>query len=60
MGALDRAPGKTEKQLIQNAYDKLDPVIKKINEFYTHDWMDYRKKVEKAELSLFKDYELLE
>ena len=60
VGALDRAPGKTEKQLIQNAYDKLDPVIKKINEFYTQDWMDYRKKVEKAELSLFKDYELLE
>ncbi len=60
VGALKSAPGETEKQLIQNAHGKLDPVIKNINEFFAQDWMDYRQKVEKTELSLFKDYELLE
>jgi hypothetical protein len=53
-------PGKTEMQLIQNADSKLDPVIKSINDFHAKDWSAYREKVEQTDLSLFKEYQILE
>ena len=59
VGGLKSLPGKTEYQLIENANIKVDPVIKSINDFYANDWLSYRKEVEKADLSVFKDYEIL-
>jgi len=60
VGSLQEKPGKTEKQLVKNAYDKLDGVILDINKFYETDWPEYRKHVESLNLSTFKDYEKLE
>ncbi|WKK66414.1 WD40/YVTN/BNR-like repeat-containing protein [Lutimonas zeaxanthinifaciens] len=56
---LMKAPGKTEKQLIQNAETKLNPVIDHINDFYDREWTAYRKQVEEANISIFKDYDTL-
>ena len=47
-------------QLIKNADSKLDPVIQSINAFYAKDWLAYKQKVEQTNLSVFKDYEVLE
>ena len=58
--SLKSLPGKTELQLIENANTKLDPVIKKINDFYATEWKAYRKKVEQTDLSVFKEYKVLE
>ena len=58
--SLQSMPGKTEMQLIENANTKLDPVIKSINDFYAKDWSAYREKVEQTNLSLFKEYKILE
>ena len=60
VGNLMREPGRTEKQLIENAEYKLNPVIEHINEFYRKDWIVYRNKVEEANISIFKDYDPLE
>ncbi len=57
--SLKRRPGQTEMQLIENANTKIDPVIESINEFYKTEWLEYRTLVEAADLSLFKDYEIL-
>ncbi len=59
VSGLKSLPGKTENQLIENADLKLDPVIKSINDFYSEQWLVYRKEVEKSNLSVFKDYEQL-
>ena len=59
VGSLKQEPGATETQLIENASTKIDPVIREINDFYQKEWLDYRKTVENAHLSLFKDYEPL-
>ena len=56
---LMKEPGKTEKQLIENAEKKLNPVIEQINGFYDNEWPDYRNQVEQANLSIFKDYDPL-
>ncbi|MCA0932542.1 hypothetical protein LCM02_08765 [Lutimonas saemankumensis] len=53
-------PGITEKQLIENAEKKLDPVIERINDFYRKQWTTYRNEVENAKISVFKDYDTLE
>ncbi|UCE92932.1 MAG: hypothetical protein JSV73_08905, partial [Flavobacteriaceae bacterium] len=50
-------PGLTEKQLIENAEKKLYPVIDHINDFYRKEWTAYRKQVEEANISIFKDYQ---
>ena len=57
--SLKSRPGRTELELIENANAKLDPLIDQINEFYKTQWLDYRTLVEEANLSLFKDYEIL-
>ena len=59
VGSLKSRPGRTEIQLIENANAKIDPVISRINEFYKTQWLEYRAKVEAADLSLFKDYDML-
>ncbi len=58
--SLQSMPGKTETQLINNAYDKIDTVISDINKFYKTDWVAYRKQAESLNLSPFKDYKELE
>lgn len=57
--ALLQAPGKTEEQLVTNAFDKVDKVISDINAFYAGAWLDYQKSVEGQNLSPFKTYEEL-
>lgn len=47
-------------QLIENANVKLDPVIKGINDFYAKEWPAYQQQVEQTNLSLFKEYKVLE
>ncbi len=59
IGSLQGKPGKTEMQLLNNAYAKIDPVIGDINKFFKTDWLIYRRKVEREKLSPFKDYEEL-
>ena len=59
VSSLRTEPGATELKLIENADAKLDPIIAKINAFYKTQWPAYREMVEKADLSLFKDYETL-
>jgi hypothetical protein len=59
VSSLRSEPGATELRLIENANTKIDPVMMKINDFYQTEWSDYRKLVENAKLSLFKDYKPL-
>ncbi len=59
IGSLLQEPGNTEKQLIKNAYEKVNPVIDKIDAFFKNDWANYRKEIEALNLSLFKDVEAL-
>ena len=59
VGSLLQEPGKTEKQLVKNASEKMDEAIKPINSFYKAAWLDYRKKIEALNLSLFEDYKEL-
>ncbi|MGI9530816.1 WD40/YVTN/BNR-like repeat-containing protein [Lutimonas sp.] len=58
--SLQQLPGATEIQLIENANLKLKPAILSVNEFYNLDWPAYRKEVEAAKLSIFKEYKILE
>jgi hypothetical protein len=57
--SLQSEPGSTEMRLIENANNKLNPVIEEINNFYKIEWLNYRSLVEDAKLSMFKDYETL-
>ena len=59
IGSLLQMPGQTEKQLIINGFDKVNPVIDNINAFYKTDWPKYRKKIEGLNLTLFKDFTAL-
>jgi len=59
ISSLMQMPGKTEKQLIINGFDKVNPVITDINSFYNKDWPSYRKKIEALNLTLFKDFKEL-
>jgi len=59
IGSLLEEPGKTEKQLIINGFDKVNPVIDKINSFFKTDWLNYREKIEALNLTLFKDFKEL-
>lgn len=58
--SLQQAPGSREKQLLENADSKLQPVIDSINEFYTKDWPVFQQTVKEASLSPFKDVEKIE
>lgn len=57
---LNGPPGNTEKQLIDNANTKLDPVIRDIRAFYSTDWPEYRQIVENSGLTPFQDVPPLE
>ena len=59
VGSLLQAPGKTEKQLIKIASDKVNAEVDKIKAFYKKDWPAYRKEIESLNLSLFKDFKEL-
>jgi len=50
-------PGPTEERLMQQAKDKLKPAIEKVNAFFDTQWKAYREKMEKVDLSPFKEYE---
>jgi photosystem II stability/assembly factor-like uncharacterized protein len=60
VGSLITMPGATEETLMKNADTKLQPLIDKINEFYSNDWPAYRKSVENLNLAPFKDLKALE
>jgi len=59
IGSLLQMPGETEKQLIINGFDKVNPVIDSINAFYKTDWPEYRRQIETLNLTLFKDFKEL-
>jgi len=59
IGSLLQKPGKTERQLMKTANEKLDAEMNKINAFYKTDWPTYRKQIETLNLSLFKDFKEL-
>ncbi len=59
VGSLLQMPGKTEKDAVKNANDKVDNAMKPINKFYKNDWPEYRKLIEALDLTLFKDYKEL-
>ena len=50
-------PGATEDRLMQQARDKLAPAIGKVNVFFDTQWKAYQEKMEKVDLSPFKEYE---
>jgi hypothetical protein len=58
-GSLMQPPGRTEEQLMKNAFEKIDKVVDEINAFYAKDWLEYQKEVEGQNLSPFKSYEEL-
>jgi hypothetical protein len=51
------APGPQEDQLVRNAEDMINAAVKRINQFYSGRWADYRKQVEGTKVNLFKDYQ---
>jgi photosystem II stability/assembly factor-like uncharacterized protein/flagellin-like hook-associated protein FlgL len=59
VGSLLQEPGKTEKQLVKTASEKINKAMNKVNAFYKSEWHDYRKKIKALNLSLFKDYKEL-
>ncbi|MFL5739671.1 MAG: WD40/YVTN/BNR-like repeat-containing protein [Flavisolibacter sp.] len=50
------APGTQEEQLVKNAEDMINAAVKRINQFYSTHWTDYRKEVEGTKVNMFKDY----
>ncbi|MFL5788916.1 MAG: WD40/YVTN/BNR-like repeat-containing protein [Flavisolibacter sp.] len=51
------APGQQEEQLVKNAEEMIHAAIKRINNFYSGQWMQFRKRIESIRVPLFKDYE---
>ncbi len=47
----------TDKRVYQQAEDKMNALIRKVNNFYSTPWPVYRSMMEKVTLSPFKDYE---
>ncbi len=60
VNSLTQKPGETETTLVKNAKEKISKVITQINKFYESDWIEYKQKVEKLELSPFKNYKPLD
>ena len=59
VGSLLQMPGKTEKDAIKNASEKVNSAMVSINDFFKTQWPEYRKQIEDLNLSLFKDYKEL-
>ncbi len=55
ISSLQTLPGKTEKTLLQNANNKVNAVVAKINNFFKTKWANYRLKMEPLKLSPFKE-----
>jgi len=47
----------TDRRVFKQAEDKMNEVVKKVNDFYATSWPPYRTMMEKINLSPFKDYE---
>jgi len=47
----------TDKRVYKQAEDKINDVVKRVNNFYSTTWPAYRTMMEKVNLSPFKDYE---
>ncbi|MBL4663672.1 MAG: hypothetical protein JKY22_09000, partial [Flavobacteriaceae bacterium] len=45
----------TENQLMKQAKDALNSTLQKTNAFFNKDWVEYKAKMEKVELSIFKE-----
>ncbi|MEM7186557.1 MAG: hypothetical protein AAF466_07845 [Bacteroidota bacterium] len=48
----------TERQLIQQAKDALEGALQQTNTFFNTEWPEYRQKIEKVELSPFKETQI--
>ena len=51
---------KTELLTLKQAEEAIDKTLEKVNKFYEEDWVKYRKAVEEAEITPFKDYKPLQ
>jgi photosystem II stability/assembly factor-like uncharacterized protein len=54
------APGPQEEQLVKNAEDLIAAAVKRINNFYTSQWSNYRRQAEGTKINFFKDYAPIE
>ena len=57
-GSFDM-PGPTQQRAMQQLDAHLNPVINRLNNFYNQQWVEYRKKMETLNVSIFKDYQAL-
>lgn len=53
-------PGPTENRLLNQADEKLKPMLQKVNGFFETEWEDYRKLMEQQTLTFFKTYKPVE
>jgi photosystem II stability/assembly factor-like uncharacterized protein len=54
------APARQEEALVANAEAMINAALKRINDFYAHEWTAYRKQVEGTRVNLFKEYKPIE
>ncbi len=47
----------TDRRVYKQAEDKINEMVKRVNQFYSASWPAYRSMMEKISLSPFKDYE---
>jgi hypothetical protein len=52
-------PNQTHDYLLDYAEEETNKVLKRVNNFFEKDWVEYQLKVEDENLSLFKKYELI-
>ena len=50
-------PGEQEEKKLQDAEVAIQNVLTKANQFFTKDWLNFRKLVEATPVAKFKDYE---
>jgi photosystem II stability/assembly factor-like uncharacterized protein len=59
IGSARGPVNETDKRVYSQAEQKIDEVIKRVNTFYDTRWKAYRNEMEKANVSLFKDFQPL-
>ena len=55
--AAEGKPGQMAQFATEQAEQKVQDALDKVNTFFENDWKDYRAKVEAAQAPIFKDYD---